>query len=632
MSNHREPRPLETRGMNDAVWVAALASLGVVVVVILAVQFLTGHSSAPAEAHAAHSIAGQPAAVRQQGDFFSNYGNYMPRSHCLMNKAGQPDWPWIIALIVLNLGVIVAYLRIYIFWCKSYFAEKRRDRNRKLMDLAQMFLWCAVCGYFASVVVFFWPGYRAVAFCMLVLNIWAWKFAVNLKGFSVSFSANRYRRLAEEDTLTGLANRSTSVGQIERELAAIREGASHGVAVLFLDFDRFKLVNDTMGHDAGDDLLVQIAERLRGTLDSVRTRQSSGLAGRIGGDEFVVVLGDVGQIEDADHVAQRLQDALAPAYKINGQSTHSSASIGIAWTNDASANPAGLVRDADIAMYEAKARGRGCRVFFDEQMSEAVHQRAALDTDLRLALERNEFRIFYQPIVHLETGRVSGFEALVRWRHPERGLVPPDQFIPIAEEIGVIHEMGMWVFEQACQQLIVWRERFDPELTMNINVSQRQLTDTDLADRFLDVARRLSLPPSAVSLEITESTIVTGAGDAVRAIRDRGFRLSMDDFGTGYSSLACLHEFPLDVLKIDRAFIANLEGRRDYAAVIHAIASLARNLGFKVTAEGIETADMVAELQALDCHYGQGYFFHKPAEPAIITAYLDNRQAMPCAG
>ncbi len=631
MSDRRRTRGFEKRSAGDAVWVSALASLGVVVVVILAVQFITGHA-VPSGAHASHGIAGQPAAAQPQGDFFSNYGNYMPRSHCLMNQAGQPDWPWIIALIVLNLGVIVAYLRIYIFWCRSYFAEKRRDRNGKLMDLAQIFLWCAVCGYVASVVIFFWPGYRAVAVCLLMLNIWAWKFAANLKGFRATFSVNRYRRLAEEDTLTGLANRSTAVGRIRQELDAVADGASRGVAVLFLDFDRFKLVNDTMGHDAGDDLLVQIAGRLRGTLDAAQPGRGSGLAGRIGGDEFVVVLGDIPCIEDADRVAKRLQDALAPAYKLNGKPAHSSASIGIAWTDDASADPDGLVRDADIAMYEAKARGRGGRLFFDEHMSEAVHQRAALDHDLRLALERHEFRVFYQPIVRLDDGRVSGFEALVRWRHPERGLVPPDQFIPVAEEIGVIHDLGHWVFEQACRQLITWRERFDPGLTMNINVSQRQLTDPDLADRFLDTARRLSLPPSAVSLEITESTIVTGAGDAVRAIRDRGFRLAMDDFGTGYSSLACLHEFPLDVLKIDRAFIANLEGRRDYAAVINAIASLAGNLGFKVTAEGIETADMVAQLQALDCHYGQGYFFHKPAEADIIAAYLDNRQAMPCAG
>ncbi|MEM9413897.1 MAG: EAL domain-containing protein [Planctomycetota bacterium] len=624
-------RTTDTRSA-DRAWVIALASLGVVVLLILAIWGFSG-KAAPASAHAGHgSVAGTPTAAVQQGDFFSNYGNYMPRSHCLMNKAGQPDWPWIITLIVLNLGVIVAYLRIYIFWCRSYFAEKRRDRDRKLMDLAQIFLWCAVCGYVASVVIFFWPGYRAVAVCLLMLNIWSWKFVLNLKSFRASFSANRYRRLAEEDTLTGLANRTAAIAQAESQIRALKAGNSRGVAVLFLDFDRFKLINDTMGHDAGDDLLVKIASRLRGTLDGVVPEARECLAGRIGGDEFIVVLGDIASIDDADRVAQRLQDALAPAYKLKDKLTHSSASIGIAWTDDPAMNADGLIRNADIAMYEAKARGRSCRVYFDEAMSQRVFDRAEMERDLRLALDKRQFLLYYQPIVRLEDGEVSGFEALVRWRHPERGLVPPEQFIPIAEEIGVIHELGQWVFEQACEQLVAWRERFDPTFTMNINVSQRQLTDEAMADRFLDAARRLSLPASAVSLEITESTIVTGAGDAVRALKDKGFYLSMDDFGTGYSSLACLHEFPLDVLKIDRAFIANLEGRRDYAAVIHAIASLAGNLGFKVTAEGIENMEMVAQFQALDCHYGQGYFFHKPAEPAIIAAYLDSRQSMSCAG
>ncbi|MFI4862503.1 MAG: putative bifunctional diguanylate cyclase/phosphodiesterase [Phycisphaerales bacterium JB063] len=629
MSEH-ETRDKTTRPA-DAAWVVALASLGVVVLLIIAIWGLSSGGASPR--HAGHTgIAGQPMAAAPQGDFFSNYGNYMPRSHCLMNQAGQPDWPWIIALIVLNLGVIAAYLRIYIFWCRSYFAEKRNDRNRKLMDLAQIFLWCAVCGYVASVVIFFWPGYRAVALCLLMLNLWSWKFSWNLNSFRVSFSANRYRRMAEEDGLTGLANRTAAIQQIEQQLRQIDAGESRGVAVLFLDFDRFKIINDTLGHDAGDALLVSIASRLRDTLDDVSPESHSQIAGRIGGDEFIVVLGDLPSIEDADAVADRLQGALAPAYQLSGKTMHSSASIGIAWTDDPAMNADGLIRNADIAMYEAKARGRGCRVFFDEQMSQAVFERAALEADLRVALERDEFLVFYQPIVRLDDGEVSGFEALVRWRHPTRGLVPPDKFVAIAEEIGVIHELGFWVFEQACQQLVAWRDRFDPELKMNINVSQRQLTDPDLAERFLAVTQKLSLPASAVSIEITESTIVTGAGDAVRALRDKGFRLSMDDFGTGYSSLACLHEFPLDVLKIDRAFIANLEGRRDYAAVIHAIASLARNLGFQVTAEGIESMDMVAELQALDCHFGQGYFFHKPAEPDIIAAYLDGRRPMPCAG
>ncbi len=616
----------------DAVWIASLVSLIMVVVTAVAITWWTASAPEP-EDHVdhVHHVAAQEAGSAHN-DFFTNGGLYMPRTHCMINSAGHPDWPWIITLIFLSLTIIAAYVKIYLFWYKSYFSEEPRDRNPRLMDLAQIFLWCAVCGYATSVLMFFWPAYRLVAVCLLFLAFWSWRFCLNLSGFRAAFTAGRYRRMVERDGLTDLMSRSAILETISRCLGDEEGSTKKPTAVLFLDFDRFKLINDSMGHDAGDELLKQIAERLTKTVklqafdDDVQYHIS-----RIGGDEFVVVVEGCDDKDRLDALSFRLHQSLTHAYTINNRSVNSSASIGITSTEFDYTDTDTMLRDADTAMYEAKRNGKACTVWFDQAMHNKVKQTIELEHDLKHAIDKGELFLAYQPILDLESGQVTGFEALIRWRHPERGLIGPDQFIPLAEESLLIRPIGRWVLREALKQAKAWRKRF-PELAdmvMNVNLSRIQFPDNDLTDYIIDILDELGLPNEALCLEITESTIMQDSKSAIallKRFKDHGIMLAMDDFGTGYSSLSQLHQFPIDSLKIDKSFTANLDNNRDYAAVIHAISSLADNLGFSVVAEGIETRDQLAQLQALSCHKGQGYFFHKPAEPAIIEAYLSDRQ------
>lgn len=619
----------------DGLWVVAILSLVGVIALAVTVAGWSGAVGEPASradpASHAHHHAGDTHA-RSHGDFFTNHGLYMPRTHCLMNEAGRPDWPWILLLIGLSLGVIAAYVRIYLFWCKSYFAEDPRDRNPRLMDLAQIFLWCAVCGYATSVLMFFWPAYRLVAVCLVFLAFWSWRFAFNLSGFRGAFAADRYRRLHEHDPLTGLYSRAAIKQHLDDRLSQGGDAAPT-VALLFLDFDRFKLVNDSMGHEAGDSLLRQIAGRLETAFDGdARFEEASLFVGRLGGDEFVVIVEGWSDRCLVGQLADRLHDALANTYVIAGRSVHSSVSIGVTTSEHGYGCADEMLRDADTAMYAAKNAGRGRTSWFDKSMHDAVRDAIELENDLRAAIARDELFIVYQPIIDLDSAAVTGFEALIRWRHPTRGLVRPDQFIPIAEESQLIRAIGRWVLRQALQHLAAWRGRFAEvnNAVMNVNLSRVQFADPGLTDFIGQTLAEFDLPADALCLEITESTIMLDYNHSIALLhrfQDLGIKLAMDDFGTGYSSLSRLHDFPLDAIKIDRAFIANLTGNRDYAAVIHAITALAGNLGFSVVAEGVETHEQIAELQALACHKGQGYLFHKPAEPPIIEAYLSDRQA-----
>jgi len=618
------------------VWIGSVATL-VAMAVVAAVLTLWTADSRPTQdevshdMHAAHAQQNAGPVRHSHDDFFTNGGLYMPRTHCLMNEAGNPDWAWIIPLIVLSLGVIAAYIRIYLFWYKAYFAEEPRDRNPKLMDMAQMFLWCAVTAYAGSVMMFFWPGYRLVVVSMVFLNLWAWRFCFNLSGFRSAFKANRYRRLSELDLLTGLSSRSGIIRRLDETLMA-RPDNQQEISVLFLDFDRFKLINDSMGHDAGDKLLIQIAKRIT---DAVKAQAFDDNIqyhiGRLGGDEFVIVVEGCNDRDRIDALVIRLHDALTCTYSIDERTVNSSVSIGITSTRYDYASADTILRDADTAMYEAKRSGRARTVWFDQAMHDRVRDTIELEHDLRHAIERNELFLAYQPLIDLESGQVTGFEALIRWRHPERGLVGPDQFIPIAEESLLIRPIGRWVIREAVKQAKLWRNRF-PELAqsvMNVNLSRIQFFDPDLIDYISDTLEEFELPNDALCLEITESTIMQDNETSIallRQFRDLGILLAMDDFGTGYSSLSHLHEFPLDAIKIDRSFIANLSNNRDYAAVINAITALAGNLGFTVVAEGVETSEQVAELQALSCDKAQGYFFHKPAGPIVIGAYLSGRE------
>lgn len=629
--------PMKTRSKNklghhDTVWIASLASLLLLAITAAALAWWTEPDSAQQtriqQAHAYHSELHD--ADPPHSDFFTNHGLYMPQARGLINESGRPDVPWIATLIVLSLGIIIACIRIYLFWWRSYFSEESQDRNPKLMDLAQMFLWGAVCCMVGSVLMF-WPGYRLLAICMLFLNVWAWRFCFNLAGFQSAFKANRYLRLAEQDPLTGQLSRVAIYRQLNYYLDPAN-AEDPKVAVLFLDFDRFKLINDSMGHDAGDELLKQIAKRLTNAInhqafdDDIRYHIS-----RLGGDEFVIVVEGCADRDRIDALATRLHTALTHAYTIDNRTVNSSASIGITSTEHGYTTADTILRDADTAMYEAKRIGRACTVWFDQAMHDAVKDAIELEHDLEQAIDNNELFLTYQPIIDLESGAVTGFEALIRWRHPERGLIRPDQFIPLAEESLLIRPIGRWVLREALTRAKAWRDQF-PELAdmvMNVNLSRIQFPDNDLTEFIVQTLDELSLPHEALCLEITESTIMqdsTGSIALLKRFKALGIKLAMDDFGTGHSSLSHLHEFPIDSLKIDRSFVANLDNNRDYAAVIHAISSLADNLGFTVVAEGIETRDQLAELQALSCHKGQGYYFHKPAEAEVVEAYLSGRE------
>lgn len=426
---------------------------------------------------------------------------------------------------------------------------------------------------------------------------------------------------AHHDKLTGLPNRALFTEILRTSLERTKRNRTYKFAVLFLDFDRFKVINDSLGHEYGDMLLTNIAQQLRVQLRTVDT------AARLGGDEFVVMLDGIDGPGGAIEVAERLLTTFAKPQSLGGHDVISTASIGIVISGDNYTRSEELIRDADNAMYQAKASGKARYVVFDEQMHAKALQRLNLEKDMRKAVALGQMRLAYQPIVSLESGRLMGFEALLRWDHPELGPVSPDQFIQIAEETGEIVALGTWVLNQACRQLVVWNRAHpgSESLFMNINVSKRQIAQPNIVNVLSEVFQHTGVNPGDVKLEITESVIMDnrhGITPVLDAIRALGVRLAMDDFGTGHSSLSCLHSFPIDVLKIDREFIKNMEQRIEYTAVIQAIVTLAHTLGISVVAEGLETAEQVAQLQALECDHAQGYYFARPMTPAQADSYI----------
>jgi diguanylate cyclase (GGDEF)-like protein/PAS domain S-box-containing protein len=426
---------------------------------------------------------------------------------------------------------------------------------------------------------------------------------------------------ALHDQLTGLPNRMLFMDRLEQ---ALERSARRGkfAAVLFLDLDRFKLVNDNLGHDHGDQLLVQVADRLRGCLRRVDT------IARIGGDEFTVLLEDVGLSADAALVAERIIEAFRGSFRIENQEIFVGASIGIALGGrDQGTTAQGLLRNADIAMYRAKANGRACFEVFKSSMRETVKGRLKMETELRRALDRGELRLHYQPQVDLRSARIVGLEALVRWEHPERGLIPPGSFIPIAEETGLILPIGRWVLETACRQASLWRA--DPEigldLVMAVNLSPRQFRHPRLVQDVGQVLAESGLDASGLEVEITEGTAMGDADATVKTLEHLkaiGIRLAIDDFGTGYSSLGYLKRFPIDVLKVDRSFVAGLPANRGDAAIVRAVVGLTRALGLKAVAEGVETKEQLVELRGLGCDQGQGYLFGRPTATEVADVML----------
>tara|TARA_R110000782_G_scaffold19140_9_gene52327 strand:- start:36597 stop:38975 length:2379 start_codon:yes stop_codon:yes gene_type:complete len=425
------------------------------------------------------------------------------------------------------------------------------------------------------------------------------------------------RRLAQHDRLTNLPNRALFKDRLREAMSLARHDPGRMYAVLFFDFDRFKLINDSLGHGVGDALLVSIAARFRAVLRDTDT------VARFGGDEFVVLLDPIGGVSEVTETCERLLAEFAQPHAIDGRSVVSTASIGIATSELGYDDADDMVRDADVAMYQAKLSGRGTYREFDATMHAAAVDRLNLEQDLRSADVSREFLLLYQPIASLADGSIVGFEALLRWNHPTLGTIEPSAFIAAAEETGVIVPIGEWVMDETCRQMHAWDHGgMDPAVTVNVNLSRRQLISPGVAGRLAAAAARHGVDPGRIRIEITETDVMDercDIGAVLAEIKAGGFELAMDDFGTGHSSLWCLHKFPLDVLKIDRSFVRNMALRREFSAVMQAIISLSHNLGLKVVAEGIETNEQLAQLQAMDCEFGQGFLFAEPmsAEEAI---------------
>ncbi|MDQ6830958.1 MAG: EAL domain-containing protein, partial [Gemmatimonadota bacterium] len=424
---------------------------------------------------------------------------------------------------------------------------------------------------------------------------------------------------AFHDPLTNLANRALFRDRVEHALARTNR-EPHTVAVLFLDLDNFKTINDSFGHAAGDRLLVSAADRLQQCL------RASDTAARLGGDEFAILIEDAPNSETVTQVAERIAAALQRPFVMGEGEMFINVSIGIANT-EGTENAEELLRNADVAMYTAKSRGKGLYAIFEQSMHVAVLERLELEADLRRAVERQELAVHYQSIVDLNTGRITGVEALLRWSHPRRGFVPPSVFIPIAEESGLIVPIGRWVLHRACWQARQWQLAYpgEPPLSVTVNMSARQVQQPGLVGEVADALRDSGLPPDNLVVELTESVLMANTEqtlDRLQDLRMMGVQIAIDDFGTGYSSLSYLQRFPIDVLKIAKAFVDRIGPASDDAALARVIIALGRTLRLRTVAEGIENGQQLAILRQLGCEWGQGYFFAKPLPRDEATEYL----------
>jgi diguanylate cyclase (GGDEF)-like protein len=433
---------------------------------------------------------------------------------------------------------------------------------------------------------------------------------------SINYAIERKRAEVElahqamHDALTGLPNRALLYDRLGQALNRVGRHSA-AVAVLFGDLDRFKLVNDSLGHGAGDTLLVAVAERLSNVLRSGDT------AARFGGDEFVLLCEDVSGERQAITIAERIAAELDEPFIIEGDEVFVRTSVGIALATEPGARPEALIRDADAAMYRAKERGGGVYEVFDDQMRERAVRRMETENALHRALDRGEFVMHYQPIVQMATGALHGVEALARWEHPQRGLVMPGEFIEAAEETRLIITLGAWAFEAACRQSAAWG---GPTM-MSVNLSARQCGHPDLVATFGEILRRTGADPASVCLEITETALMEDVDTStatLSALKELGLTLALDDFGTGYSSLRALQHFPVDVVKIDRSFIAPIEHDPQEAAIVAAVISLSHALGLRTVAEGIESVPQVDRLRALGCDLAQGFYFARPGPPEDV--------------
>ena len=428
----------------------------------------------------------------------------------------------------------------------------------------------------------------------------------------------RIEHIAYHDALTGLPNRFALQAHLAQSLADARRNCTQ-LAVMFIDLDRFKTINDSLGHDIGDQLLIAVAQRLRSVMREIDT------VARLGGDEFVIVVPGIAATEDAARVAEKVIEVIGQPLVLAGHALHSSPSIGIGIYPSDGADADALMKNADTAMYHAKQHGRNGYHFFTANMNAAATERLLLETQLRGAIQRNELHLAYQPQVQLATGGIVGVEALARWNHPERGTIPPDKFIPVAEEAGLIIALGAWVLEEACRQAMLWDAQGLPPLRIAVNLSSAQFRDRNLVQHIEQILHRTGLPANRLELEITESAMMENSeqtAEVLRSLGSLGIHLAIDDFGTGYSSLSYLKRFPLGRLKIDRSFVMDLERDANDLAITEGIILLARSLGLAVTAEGIETPAQLDMLKSFGCGEGQGYLFSRPLAPADLASLL----------
>lgn len=440
-------------------------------------------------------------------------------------------------------------------------------------------------------------------------------------------SKERFRQAAFHDALTGLPNRALLIDHLKLAMERSRRREGHLFAVLFLDLDRFKNINDSLGHNIGDQLLIAIARRIETCLRPTDT------VARLGGDEFAILLDGLDDSKNAVYVAERIRESLMQPFDLSGHEVYTTTSIGIALSSTHSTHyeqPENLLRDADTAMYRAKENGKARYELFDTVMHARAVSLLNLENDLRRAVERREFQVYYQPIIMLETREIAGFEALIRWNHPERGFVSPAEFIPLAEETGLILEIGQWVLREACRQIQQWQWLAPNEkpLTMAVNLSGKQFKQPDIIEQIKKTLQETNCDPRTLKIEITESAVMENAEAATQMLtqlRDLGVQISIDDFGTGYSSLSYLHRFPVTTLKIDRSFIGRMGAGDENSEIVRTIMTLAVNLGMDVVAEGVETEEQLRQLTALKCEYGQGYLFSKAVDAKTAQALLQER-------
>jgi diguanylate cyclase (GGDEF)-like protein len=442
-------------------------------------------------------------------------------------------------------------------------------------------------------------------------------------GHALRESREKFKHAAYHDALTQLPNRNLFLDTLKFLLEKTKQKTNYNFAVLFLDLNRFKTMNDSLGHSMGDKLILHVGKRLSNMM------REGDLVGRFSGDEFAIIVNDIKSLDDATSFAERVARRIAEPFTLNGRQVFTSVSIGIALGSAKYKEAQDILRDADIAMYYAKENQKNF-VIFDQKMHTRAVTLLQLETDLRYAVERDELEMYYQPIIGLDEVKLVGFEALVRWNHPQRGLVPPIEFIPVAEDTGLIIPMTLWILRTACMQIVEWQRRTpeNEKLIISVNLSGKHFAHPDLVGQIQTILKETQMNPASLKLEITESAVMENAENAIamlKQIRELGAQLSIDDFGTGYSSLSYLHRFPIDTLKVDRSFVSSMEDGSENGEIVRTVIALAKALNLDVVAEGIETIHQLHQLRILGCEYGQGYLFSRPLPAGEIEVILEDK-------